>query len=167
MVEMAGDSVNPDLGTILRSQVFRTPRMSGVGLVALGLVAFLAVAALGGGWGLMNPAPDGSGLGMSVSWLEGSPFTSYVIPGLILFGVFGVGSLVTVVAGLLRSSVAPYFAFALGVGQMIWIVVETVIMSKAGFHPLQPFCFTLGVTIALLAFIWWRQVCLPALKLGR
>jgi hypothetical protein len=104
---------------------------------------------------------------MTADWLVGSPFDSFFIPGLLLFSVFGVGSLVTVAAGALRSSLAPYLAFAIGVGQMIWITVEVVIMYRAGFHPMQPFCFALGAAIALTAYAWWRRSCLPSLRFSR
>jgi hypothetical protein len=167
MFAMADGNSKLDLGTLVTSQLFRTSRMPHVGLATLALVAFLAVAALFGGWGLMHPAPDGSGLGMPAAWLEGSPFGSYFIPGLLLFGVFGVGSLVTLALAALRSSFAPYLAFAIGVGQMIWIVVELAIMTKAGLSFLQPFCFTLGTAIALLAYAWWRRVCLPVLRFSQ
>ena len=152
------------LERLIRSQFFTTTRVPKVGYVALALVLFLAVSALGGGWGLMSPSPDGSGLGMPLAWLGGSPFTSYFIPGVLLFTVFGLGSVATIVLAALRSSLAPYLAFAMGVGQMIWIAVELVMMSHAPISFLQPFCFTLGAIIAALAYAWWRDVCLPSLS---
>ena len=56
------------------------------------LQLFIALGALGGGWGLIT-APDGSNLGMPLSMLEHSPFPDFLIPGWILLTVLGLGNL--------------------------------------------------------------------------
>ena len=140
----------------------RPVRLTWPAKIALVLLVFLGVTALPGGWALMTPPPGEGTLGMPLAWLEGSPFTSYFVPGLLLFGVFGVGSLVAAAAGLLRHWTAPYLAFAIGAGQMIWISVQVFIMSKAGIFFLQPALFTFGATLALLVFFWWRATRRPA-----
>ncbi|MCH6232851.1 hypothetical protein [Cognataquiflexum rubidum] len=45
---------------------------------------FLGLGALSGG-GMLVLQPDGSLLGMEPGWLAQSPFSSYLIPGLLLF----------------------------------------------------------------------------------
>ncbi len=131
-------------------------RLGGAAIGAMGLLAFLAVGAFFGGWELMHPASDGSGLGMPAEWIQSTPFGSWFIPGLILFTVFGVGSAITLVVALFRHWSAPYLTFAIGVGQMIWITVELIAVQK--FHPvLQPGCFALGAALAILAYLWHRH----------
>jgi len=131
-------------------------RLGAAGIASVALLVFLAVGAFFGGWELMHPAADGSGLGMPAEWIQSTPFSSWLIPGLILFMVFGIGSVVAVVAGLLRHWSAPYLTFAIGVGQMIWITVELAMVQR--FHPiLQPGCFALGAALAILAYVWHRQ----------
>lgn len=45
---------------------------------------------------------------------------------------------------------------AIGVGQMIWITVELIVVRQ--FHPvLQPGCFSLGLALAVLAYLWHRR----------
>lgn len=102
---------------------------------------------------------------MPAIWLAGSPFADYAIAGVILFTLFGLAPLV-VVYGLIRRpswgwadalaqplhmhwSLAT--ALLIGLAQMIWIVVQLVLMSARFF--LQPTLFVVGLAIALLA---WR-----------
>ncbi len=131
-------------------------RLSAAAVGAMALLAFLAVGAFFGGWELMHPAVDGSGLGMPAEWIQTTPFGSWFIPGLVLFTVFGVGSTVTVVAAVRRHWTAPYLTFAIGIGQMIWITVELIVVRQ--FHPvLQPGCFSIGAALAILAYLWYRH----------
>lgn len=114
----------------------------------------LGPAALFGGWSLTTQ-PDGSGLQMPVTWLEHSPFSDFLVPGLILLLVFGIGSYVVVAAGLLRLSIAPYLAFALGIGQLIWISVQLVMVQT--WHPvMHPLLITIGTLLAAGSYLWWR-----------
>jgi hypothetical protein len=117
-------------------------------------VAFLVVLGLGalaGGIALVSK-PDGSVMHFEVSLLAGSPFTDFTVPGLILGGLFGVGSLVIAAMGLARLRVAPFLAFAIGCGQMIWIVVELVIIKEVSV--LHPLFFGVGLVIAVTAVPW-------------
>ncbi len=127
-------------------------------------LAFLTVLALGalGGAAFLVTSPDGSAMQWTVSMLAGSPFPDFFIPGLILGGVFGLGSLAVLVMGVARLPIAPFLAFAIGCGQMIWIVVELAIIGEFSF--LHPACFGIGLGIAATAVRWgwptfqgWRQ----------
>lgn len=121
----------------------------------------LAVGALGGAAFLVT-SPDGSAMQWDVWMLAGSPFPDFFVPGLILGGLFGLGSLAVAAMGLARLRIAPFLAFAIGCGQVIWIVVELAIISQLSF--LHPICFGLGLVIAMSAmrlgwptFQGWRQ----------
>jgi hypothetical protein len=127
------------------------PRMDRWGRLTVGLLVFLAVGALGGGAALVA-APDGSILQMPLSLLDDSPFPDYFVPGLILGGMFGLGSLVAAALGLRRARVAPFLAFAIGVGQMIWIVVQLAIIKDVSV--LHPLFFGIGLAIAAVAVLW-------------
>jgi hypothetical protein len=137
------------------------PELHLAGRTCLAALAFLGLGALGGATFLVT-SPDGSAMQWTVSMLDGSPFTDFFIPGLILGGLFGLGSLAVVVMGMATWRIAPFLAFALGAGQMIWIVVELVIIGQFSF--LHPFCFGLGLVIAASAVRWgwptfdaWRR----------
>jgi len=52
------------------------------------MILFQAVSGLMGGTGRVLD-PTGASLGLPTDWLAGSPFGSYLIPGIILFTVLG------------------------------------------------------------------------------
>jgi hypothetical protein len=130
------------------------------GIAILGLVV-LGVGALAGG-AFLVARPDGSGMGFQTTILAGSPFPDFLVPGLILGGLFGIGSIAVAVGGLRGAAVAPFLAFAIGCGQMIWILVQLAIIRELSF--LHPTMFGIGLIIATAAMAWgwptfvaWRQ----------
>jgi uncharacterized membrane protein len=120
-------------------------------LACLGLLAFLGLGALAGGVALVLK-PDGSIMQMPASMLAGSPFPDFLVPGLILGGLFGIGSFAVVELGRRDARPAPFLAFAIGCGQMIWIVVELMIIKGVSF--LHPLYFGVGLAIAATAVPW-------------
>ena len=116
------------------------------------LLVLLLVQGLGGLAGGLSLAlrPDGSIMQMPLSYLDGSPFADYLIPGLILLLVLGVLPLV-VVAGLwMRRRWAWYAAVVVGCALMIWILVEMFLIP---FSWLQPAFGVVGVLIFAVAVL--------------
>ncbi len=137
------------------------PELHAAGKTAIAFLVLLGLGALAGGIALVSK-PDGSVMQFDVALLAGSPFSDFLVPGLILGGLFGVGSLVVAVLGLRRSTVAPFLAFAIGCAQMIWIVVELAIIQELSF--LHPTFFVVGLVIAAASVRWgwptfqaWRE----------
>ena len=114
------------------------------------LLVMLVVQGLGGlaGGLSLTLRPDGSIMKMPLSYLDGSPFSDYLIPGLVLFLVLGVLPLVAVAGLWLHRKWAWYVAFAVGCGLMIWILVELTIIP---FSWLQPVFGVVGVLIFAVA----------------
>jgi hypothetical protein len=56
-----------------------------------------------GGWGLLS---DAEGLGVRGSWLDGTPFPNYTVPGLVLLVVIGGGMLTTTIVTCINSRFA-------------------------------------------------------------
>jgi hypothetical protein len=129
------------------------PELHLAGWVAVVSLALLGIGALAGGITLVAQ-PDGSVMGFDVAILAGSPFRDFLVPGLILGGLFGVGSLVVAVLGIQSWRVAPFLAFAIGVAQMIWIPVQLGIIKELSF--LHPTCFGMGLVIAVASYFWGR-----------
>lgn len=127
------------------------PGMDRAGKTAVSLLILLGIGALAGGVSLVAK-PDGSVMQLPVRLLAGSPFPDFFVPGLILGGLFGVGSVLVAVIGLRCWRIAPFLAFAIGCGQMIWITVELAIIKE--FSVLHPICFGLGLGIAVAAVLW-------------
>jgi hypothetical protein len=122
------------------------------------LLLFQGVGAVFGGYSLVAD-PSGGILQMPLSALDGTPFSSYLIPGLILLLVLGVFPLVTVAGLWLRPSL-PWLAglerlvhlhgawlasFTIGVALIIWISVQGMMIGLE--HLLQWSYLVLGFVI--------------------
>ena len=127
------------------------PALGRAGKLTLVFLGLLALGAIGGAAFLLAK-PDGSLMQFSLEMLAGSPFPDFLVPGLILGGVFGIGSCVVIALGLRGALIAPFLAFAIGCGQMGWIVVELAIIGELSF--LHPAMFAVGLVIAAASVRW-------------
>jgi hypothetical protein len=121
------------------------------GGITIAALIWLGIGALAGGIALVTK-PDGGNMGFDTGILADSPFEDFLWPGLILGGVFGVGSLAVAAMGLRRHPLAPFLAFGIGCAQMIWIVVQLSIIRELSF--LHPLMFATGLVIAVAAVPW-------------
>jgi len=111
--------------------------------IGLGAIqAFIGIGALGGGFMLVRD-PSGSALELPMSLLEGSPFPDFLIPGMFLLAVNGVGSMIGAGLSFTRRRYAQEIAIVLGAILVAWIVIQVVIISS--FHWLHVLYFILGV----------------------
>ena len=137
------------------SEAGHGPALTLAGKICVAGLIWLGIGALAGGASLVA-APDGSVMHFDRAILAGSPFTDFLIPGFILGGLFGVGSLVVAVMGLRHHPLAPFLAFGIGCAQMIWIVVQLAIIETLSF--LHPLMFATGFVIAAAAVPWgWPE----------
>jgi len=136
-----------------RGAVIPRPELHVAGKACIAFLVVLGLGALAGGIALVS-RPDGSVMHFDVAILAGSPFADFTIPGLILGGLFGLGSFVVAALGVARLRIAPFLAFAIGCGQMIWIVVQLAIIREVSF--LHPTFFGVGLVIAATAVPWGR-----------
>ena len=113
------------------------------------LQAFIGVGAVAGGLGLALE-PSGANLGMPLELLEETPFATFLIPGIVLFAVNGLGSLTGAIASFARHRYAGHAAIALGAFLIAWIVVQVYWFD--GFHWLH--WLYLGLGIVELALGW-------------
>jgi hypothetical protein len=136
--------------------------LSRVAKVALTLEVVLSIGAIGGGVVLML-APRGEIMPLPLSALAGSPFDTYFVPGLILFGVLGLGPLIAARLTWLCHPLAPAAAFVVGAGLLIWVAVEVAIIGYSNEPPLQAIYGILGIAILLVAIRWLLDVGLSPL----
>jgi hypothetical protein len=97
-----------------------------------------------------------NGMGMPLEWLEGTAFTSYLIPGLILFIIIGG---ITTLAGILlikKKKGAHEAAAASGFGLLIWLFTEMYILEKMGRHFLHAIFFTEALIILIAVIILFK-----------
>jgi hypothetical protein len=132
------------------------PRLPSIARLAIVLEIFLGLGALFGGSALVL-APDGHLLGMPTSLLGGSPFTSYLVPGIILFTVIGLGPLLAAALTVRRQAFAPIAAVAVGLILVGWIFIEMVVLAGLG-SLVWALYLVLGVCIAAIGVTGWRSV---------
>lgn len=103
---------------------------------------------MGGYAAISNPEAP---FGISPETLKYGPFDSFLIPGMVLFAVIGLGSVAT---GLVLLKEAPwrhYLVGSMGLLSMGWIVVQCLIMGEI--NALHGIIFTIGAAEALYA-LW-------------
>lgn len=111
-------------------------------------MAFQGLSGLAGGVGLVGD-PSGAAVGIPVAWLEGSPFTDFLLPGLVLFTVLGVAPLLTVY-GLWRGQAWSWTASMLVGGALLgWLGVQVAVIGYVEEPPLQLIYGGLGGLILL------------------
>jgi len=109
-----------------------------------------------------------NGAGVPLSYLAHTPFTSFVLPGLILGVVVGGTQLGGAIALLLKRSQGPLLATVAGFGMLIWIFAELAILRQYSW--LQSGYFALGgaeliLVLALLGVV--PSVVAPSRAEGR
>ena len=142
--------------------VVKIKRIRNIFLIVLG---FLALGAIGGGIVLII-SPDGDLLGLPLSEFKNIPFTSYLIPGIILFSILGVIPSLLIIALIKKpeSKIAEqinifndmhwswtfsiYIAFTL-IG---WVHIE-LIFQQGEVHWLQTFYMFYGISIIVVALL--------------
>lgn len=118
--------------------------------IAVVLEIFTAVLAIPVGLMFIT---DPSGAAMSIEgWLDGTVFGDFLVPGLYLFTVNGIGMLVLALLTVMRRPIAPWLTGALGIGLMIWISVQLLLISQTMF--LQPLFFVVGLILGFIALFW-------------
>ncbi|MCU1597134.1 MAG: hypothetical protein JWQ47_873 [Glaciihabitans sp.] len=110
------------------------------------LLYFGALSAIGGG--VLGVVVNGAGV--PLEYLRGTPFTSYLIPGLILGVVIGGTQGLAAITTQRQHPYSSIAATVAGFGMIIWIFVELAI---TGYSWLQTVYFALGVGELLLVMV--------------
>ena len=100
--------------------------------------------------------PSGSSLQLPPGWIEATPFGNYLVPGLYLLVMNGIVMLLAALLAAIRHPLAPWLMGALGIGLMIWIVVQVALMPETMF--LQPVMFAFGLVMGFVALFWLRDL---------
>lgn len=121
-------------------------------MLLIALDAFLAVTAIAGGIGLLTGL-----LAAPLALLQGSPFGSYIIPGLALLVIVGGSALIATVLLIRRHALGTIVSGVAGMMIMGFEIVEVLVIgSEPGLaRNLQVFYFTFGLAMAALALLWW------------
>src|SRR6202158_1510068 len=130
-------------------------RLPGLARLAMVLEILLGIGAVGGG-SLFILAPVGHLMGLPLKMLAGTPFHSFLVPGLLLFTFVGVAPIVAAAITARRLAIGPLAAPAVGVTPVRRITRAMVIF--AGFTSLLwAFYLVLGTVIAAVGASWRRS----------
>jgi len=133
------------------------PPLTGLAKAAISLEVLLSIGALGGGAALVL-GPRGEILPLPLSALQGSPFESYLVPGLILFFILGLGPLGAAFLVWRRDERAPLGAFIAGAALLVWVAVQIAIIGYSNEPPLQPLYLLLGAALTAVGLSWLVRV---------
>lgn len=100
--------------------------------LAFWILIFNGLTACFGGL-LLLIKPDGSALGMSIELLNHSPFTSFFIPGIILFTVIGLFSLWVSWLVLRNHEYAIPLIFVQGCLLLGWIIIQIILIQSLNY----------------------------------
>lgn len=122
------------------------------------LHTFVGVGALVGGIAaILNPHQP---LGMPVEALKNSPFNNFLIPGIILFAVIGLGNIIAAFLVLKKSKMMGFISSIFSCGLVIFIVVQCIMLNTV--HFLHVIYFSIGlVEFVLSAIIMFKQRLYP------
>ncbi len=112
------------------------------------LQAFIGLTAIAGGFRLVsNPKgiPD-----FPIEWLSNSPFTNYLIPGLVLLIFIGFGNVLAGTITFFRKKYSGSIAAVLGIFLILYMAIEVWFVGLRNF--LQPLYFMLGVIVLIFGF---------------
>jgi hypothetical protein len=110
---------------------------------------FVGVGAMAGGLAaILNPNEP---LGLPIETIKNSPFTNFLIPGIILFVVIGLGNLFSAFMFLFKTKFQGYISSVSSWALVIWIVVQCIMINTIAF--LHVLYFGIGLVEAAFAFI--------------
>lgn len=116
------------------------------------LLVFNLIGAFYGGINLILH-PDGSSIGLSLDLLKQSPFSDFLIPGILLLAANGLFGLVVLLTILINHRNYPRFVMAQGVILTGWIVIQVWMLQSIFFLH-----YVLGsVGIGLLLLGWFQR----------
>jgi hypothetical protein len=118
--------------------------------VLVGLELFLAVGAVAGGGGMLLDT-SGRGQGLPNNLLDGTPFSSYLVPGIVLLALNAVLPTLVAVLAIRRQPIARLGHLAVALALAGWLAGETFFIGLASW--MQPFFFVYAVVIGLLG-VW-------------
>jgi hypothetical protein len=122
--------------------------------LAIVLEFLTAVMAIPVGLIFLND-PTGRSMGLPPEWIANTAFGNYVVPGLYLLLVNGIGMLLLAGLSVQRHWLAPWLTGTLGVGLIVWILVQLAIMPETMI--LQWVFLSVGIVLGFVAFFWLRR----------
>lgn len=120
------------------------------------LSGFIGLGACGGGVGALS---DISGANMGIDASEAlvhAPFATFLIPGLFLLLVIGVGNLLVSYSAWKQLPSYPYWEIIMGLIMSVWLFIQCIMLFAI--NPLHIIFFLLGLCQILFGYFTIRRV---------
>jgi hypothetical protein len=133
----------------------------GIRIALVVIEAFIGLGAIGGGIALLMGA---FAQWLPLAWLQGTPFSDYTIPGLVLTFVVGGGMLLAAATLFIQREWAVLLQASMGLIMIGWEIVEVAIIDRyeqavVPSTVVQQVLFSvLGLAIfGLAAYLWMAE----------
>jgi hypothetical protein len=120
------------------------------------LLLFNGIGAFYGSLKLISD-PSGMKLQLPLSFLDKSPFNDYFIPGIVLFCVNGLFSMLTLFMLLINNKNSHWYVIIQGTLLSGWILIQ-MIMLQMFYAPLHGTFLAVGVLLLLSGLFLWKKV---------
>ena len=125
------------------------PNIKALRVLAIGLHLFIGIGAVAGGYAAVSNPVDP--LGIPKDMLKNGPFDNFLIPGLFLMLIIGVGNIIAGALAQKKHKWSSYFSGAMGDTLILWIVIQCLILSTIA--ALHVIFFVFGVIQSLIALL--------------
>lgn len=147
-----GERIGEELRPMpVRERAHVPTAMSAVHKLVLGLCLFTGVTAVAGGLALITSPQRIEGPRLEL--LEHSPFDTFLVPGLLLLSVVGLGNLAAAALEARRIKGSELAVLVAGAALTVWIVTQLVMIRTVSW--LQLVYFLVGsVTLGCAVWLW-------------
>lgn len=128
--------------------------MKKVKIISIVLLLFNAIGALPAGF-LFIIDPTGSKMGMNTDYLQHSPFSTFLIPGIVLLLVNGVYSVLTAYFTYKEHSKAALMVMSQGALLLGWIIIQVLMLQMT--DALHYIMGTVGLMLLVCGY-WMYKV---------
>jgi hypothetical protein len=94
-------------------------------------------------------------MGVSTEMLANSPLSDFLIPGLCLLILHGLGNLLSSIFSFAKKRLAGYLGIFFGSALVIWIIIQVAWISLSSF--MQPLFFAIGAAELILGLMIYRH----------
>jgi len=134
-------------------------------ILAIVLLLFLGFGVVFGAWMLISD-PRGGKFEWSLKLLNGTPFNSFLFPGIVLLITNGLLPIFVAVITLLKKKYAHTFILLQGVIVIVWLTVQLLINPDLFLPETHYPSYSVGILLVIIGFLLRRQNHLPNLPVG-
>lgn len=129
-------------------------------VVTIFLLIFTSLNALAAGFSMIVE-PSGKDLGMKVEdVLQYSPFDNFLIPGLVLFTMIGIGCIITTYFMVKKIKYHDYVLIAQGAIIMGWIIIQVAMLRE--FNWMHAVVGSIGILVTIWGYYLHKNMTITA-----